>query len=289
MTRTQGLWLCLLLLGLLLFLCTRHHAPAIEVDLAERSRAVLDADNMTWAAIHLDGRDVTLTGAAPAAELRAKAGALASAVWGVRTVDNQLKVDSMAAAPAVASDPAATQTPAATAEEAAVAAVADSQTEVPAPVDEPAETAATETETETNAEAAVGTTPAESAEAAAVNCQQQFNRLLEGKTSVLFESNRSVIKAAGRDLLQEIATVAESCPAVAIEIGGHTDSRGSDALNQRLSEARARVVKNVLAELGMRESAMTAVGYGDTKPLADNASAAGRAQNRRVELIVKGL
>lgn len=99
MTRTQRLWLCLLLLVLLLFFCVRHHVPLIEADLAERSRAILDADNMTWANIDLDGRDVTLTGAAPSAQLRDKAVELAGAVWGVHSVNNRLTVDSTTAAP----------------------------------------------------------------------------------------------------------------------------------------------------------------------------------------------
>lgn len=292
MTRTQGLWLCLLLLVLLLFFCARHHAPVIESDLTERSRAVLNADNMTWVDIDLDGRDVILTGAAPSAELRDKAGDLAGAVWGVRSVDNQLQVDSTTAPPAVVPDPAALQTPAepavASVEQPFVAADPDIQTEEPPPADKPVESSVSDTaatETESNVEAA-DIAPAESA---AVNCQQEFNRLLEGKTSVLFESGRSTIKLTGLELLQQIAVVASSCSGVEIEIGGHTDSSGSDALNQRLSKSRANAVKEALAELGMEASSMTAVGYGSAKPIADNASVAGRAQNRRVELIVKGL
>ncbi|MGI9287755.1 MAG: OmpA family protein, partial [Pseudomonadales bacterium] len=130
---------------------------------------------------------------------------------------------------------------------------------------------------------------AEAAQAAAVNCQQEFNRLLEGKTSVLFESSRSAVKTTGLELLQQIAIVARSCPGVDIEIGGHTDASGSDELNESLSEERASAVRMALIELGMTGSAMSAVGYGASKPIADNTHVEGRAKNRRVELIVKGL
>ncbi|MGI9295222.1 MAG: OmpA family protein [Pseudomonadales bacterium] len=295
MSRTQGLWLCLLLLALLLFFCVHHHAPVIETDLAERSRAVLNADNMSWAHIDLDGRDVTLTGAAPSEELRDRAGDLAGAVWGVRTVNNELRVDSTAAVPSVAADPAVhipVDPTAAAAAGPIVAAGSDLQAERAAPSVDSVEAAVGDdaaTEAEDNNAAAAEIAPVDAAQAAAANCQQEFNRLLEGKTSVLFESSRSAIKTTGLELLQQIAIVANSCPGVDIEIGGHTDASGSDELNQRLSEERASAVKKALAELGMTENEMSAVGYGASKPIADNANVDGRAKNRRVELIVKGL
>lgn len=109
MNRTQGVWLCLLLLALLLFFCVSRHSPVIEADLSERSRAVLNANNMSWANIALDGRDVTLTGVAPSAKLRASAAELAGSIWGVRSVNNELQVDSAAAVSSVDPDPATGQ------------------------------------------------------------------------------------------------------------------------------------------------------------------------------------
>ncbi len=69
-----------------------------------------------------------------------------------------------------------------------------------------------------------------------------------------------------------------------MDIDGHTDNVGSDALNQTLSENRAASVKAYLASKGVDESRLLSTGYGEKQPVADNKTAAGRAKNRRVEL-----
>ena len=69
---------------------------------------------------------------------------------------------------------------------------------------------------------------------------------------------------------------------------GHTDSTGSDELNQKLSEQRAETTRAYLIEQGLQAGQITSKGFGKTMPVADNATAAGRQQNRRVELIVSG-
>ncbi|TAF94305.1 MAG: OmpA family protein, partial [Bacteroidetes bacterium] len=76
-------------------------------------------------------------------------------------------------------------------------------------------------------------------------------------------------------------------PDVLLDIEGHTDNTGSKALNQRLSQQRAETVKRYLTELGVDAKRMTAKGFGDAQPIADNASAEGRQQNRRVVLTLK--
>ena len=73
-------------------------------------------------------------------------------------------------------------------------------------------------------------------------------------------------------------------PDATFEIAGHTDAKGSDAYNLRLSQRRAEAVRDYLVQQGVEPSRMTAVGYGESQPVADNATEAGRAQNRRVEL-----
>jgi len=76
-------------------------------------------------------------------------------------------------------------------------------------------------------------------------------------------------------------------PGAKIEVDGHTDSTGTDAYNQKLSERRAAAVKEYLIkEAGVDSSKITAVGYGVAKPVADNKTAAGRARNRRVEILI---
>jgi outer membrane protein OmpA-like peptidoglycan-associated protein len=71
---------------------------------------------------------------------------------------------------------------------------------------------------------------------------------------------------------------------VNIEVAGHTDSKGSDAYNMKLSQQRAEAVRNFLISRGVAADRLTAKGYGESQPVADNATEEGRFQNRRVEL-----
>jgi outer membrane protein OmpA-like peptidoglycan-associated protein len=73
-----------------------------------------------------------------------------------------------------------------------------------------------------------------------------------------------------------------------LEIEGHTDSTGSDEFNQTLSEQRADAVRTYLIDQGLPETSLTARGFGKSMPVADNGTAAGRQQNRRVEIVVSG-
>jgi OOP family OmpA-OmpF porin len=76
-------------------------------------------------------------------------------------------------------------------------------------------------------------------------------------------------------------------PATHVEVAGHTDSVGPDAYNQKLSQRRADAVKQVLVKDGVAANRVTSVGYGESRPVADNATEAGRAVNRRVEAAVE--
>ena len=72
-----------------------------------------------------------------------------------------------------------------------------------------------------------------------------------------------------------------------LDIDGHTDAQGADDKNQVLSENRAKAVKDYLVSKGVADSRLTSTGYGETKPVADNATAAGRAKNRRTEMTAR--
>jgi len=100
---------------------------------------------------------------------------------------------------------------------------------------------------------------------------------------VNFATDSSKITPAGQATLAEAADGIKQS-GVAYEVGGHTDSVGSDSYNQRLSERRANAVKNDLISRGVPASQLTAVGYGETRPVASNDTAEGRAANRRVEI-----
>lgn len=118
------------------------------------------------------------------------------------------------------------------------------------------------------------------------DCQALFAEA-KGTKRILFETNAANIKgAASFDLLNEIAAVANRCSTFNINIGGHTDSVGDAGYNQRLSEARAATVKNYLSGQQVDANQMTAIGYGETDPQADNSTAEGRSQNRRITFTV---
>ncbi len=101
-----------------------------------------------------------------------------------------------------------------------------------------------------------------------------------------FDFNKSTLTPAGRAKVADAARTLKDNPTVHVEVGGHTDSIGSDAYNQKLSERRADTVAKELEADGISASRLTVRGYGKRKPVADNKTAEGRARNRRVELVV---
>jgi outer membrane protein OmpA-like peptidoglycan-associated protein len=103
---------------------------------------------------------------------------------------------------------------------------------------------------------------------------------------ILFESGKSELKPESTPTLKSIAAALKGHPDLKVEIQGHTDNVGSAASNLTLSQARAEAVRSALvSEYGVDEAQLTAKGYGDTKPVAKNATPEGRANNRRVEIV----
>ncbi len=100
---------------------------------------------------------------------------------------------------------------------------------------------------------------------------------------VNFDFDKATIKREGEPVLDEAIQALKEQPDVRISVEGHTDSIGTDAYNQRLSERRAEAVADYLAAGGIARSRMSARGYGESRPVASNATEDGRAQNRRVE------
>jgi len=101
---------------------------------------------------------------------------------------------------------------------------------------------------------------------------------------VNFDFDKSNIRADARPILDEAVRTLQGEPSIHVSVEGHTDAIGTDAYNQKLSERRARAVADYLAVGGVSRSRMTTEGFGESKPVANNATADGRAQNRRVEL-----
>jgi outer membrane protein OmpA-like peptidoglycan-associated protein len=136
------------------------------------------------------------------------------------------------------------------------------------------------------------------AEALRAQLLEQFNRILDTRDSprglvvnmadVLFDTGKFDLRPIAREKLARLAGIVLAHPGLNLAIEGHTDSTGSDELNQKLSEQRANSVRKHLLDQGLPDPNLTAVGFGKSMPVADNGTAAGRQQNRRVEIVVSG-
>jgi len=112
--------------------------------------------------------------------------------------------------------------------------------------------------------------------------------LIVNMSDVLFDTGSYTLRSAAREKLAKISGILLAYPALTIQVEGHTDSVGGDDFNQRLSEQRAGMVRDYLVDQLVPASAVTARGFGKTKPIASNDTPDGRQQNRRVELVVNG-
>jgi OOP family OmpA-OmpF porin len=102
---------------------------------------------------------------------------------------------------------------------------------------------------------------------------------------ILFDVGKAVIKPPSMGTLNQVVKLMQQNPGLKLEVGGHTDSDGDAAVNQKLSEARAEAVRKALMDLGIDGSRLTAKGYGAGKPIDSNATDEGKANNRRVEFV----
>jgi len=164
-------------------------------------------------------------------------------------------------------------------------------------------------EAKANAEAAAAKAKEEAAQAEAEQARQaaqalraqlleQFNRILEthdtprglvvNMADVLFDTAKFNLRPIAREKLAKLSGIVIAHPGLNLAIEGYTDSTGSDEFNQKLSEQRAQSVREYLIEQGLPDSSLTATGFGKSMPVADNSTAAGRQQNRRVEIIISG-
>jgi outer membrane protein OmpA-like peptidoglycan-associated protein len=112
--------------------------------------------------------------------------------------------------------------------------------------------------------------------------------LIVNVSDVLFDTGSATLKPGAREKLARVAGILAAHPDLKIEIEGHTDSVGGEDYNQRLSERRAESVRAYLVQQKIPPAAVDAEGFGESRPVASNATTAGRQQNRRVELVVSG-
>lgn len=110
------------------------------------------------------------------------------------------------------------------------------------------------------------------------------NLILNMPSEVTFDVDSSIVRPQFQTVLNEVASTLNQYEKTYIDVLGHTDSTGSDAYNQALSERRANAVADYLATRSVVRARMATRGYGETQPIADNSTEAGRAANRRVEI-----
>jgi OmpA-OmpF porin, OOP family len=118
-------------------------------------------------------------------------------------------------------------------------------------------------------------------------CAADVNGVI-ARTKITFTPSSAEIATTARPVLDELANILITCPPMPMEIGGHTDSQGSEGGNQALSQARAEAVLLALQGRRVDVSGMTALGYGEAQPIADNGTEDGREANRRIEFVLKG-
>jgi len=151
---------------------------------------------------------------------------------------------------------------------------------------------------EARAKAAEANKSAEDANAVREKLRQQLNSVLAtsetarglivNMSDVLFDTGKYSLKPATQISLAKVAGILQAYPGLKVQVEGYTDSVGSDALNQKLSENRASTVKDFLISQGVSMNSISAAGFGKNDPVADNGSASGRSQNRRVNMVVSG-
>lgn len=127
---------------------------------------------------------------------------------------------------------------------------------------------------------------------------EQFNRVLPTTDSprglvvnmgdVLFDTGKADLRSNAREALAKLSGIVLNYPTLHLNVEGHTDSTGTEEFNQKLSEMRANNVRDYLVSQGLAADSLTAQGFGQSNPIADNKTSAGRQKNRRVEIVVSG-
>lgn len=113
-------------------------------------------------------------------------------------------------------------------------------------------------------------------------CESEIKAILDAR-KINFEPGSATPMSDAVEIIDEIATILSKCGGIDMEIGGHTDSQGREEMNQQLSQDRAQAVLAALRERQVRDVNLTAVGYGETQPIATNDTEEGRETNRRIE------
>lgn len=257
--RTNHCTLCMLIplflgiigLGLLYWYTKESKAGFIENDLSFKSNQLLEQQQIGGVIVDMDGRDATLTGTVVSESRSIEIEQTVAALPGIRVVDNQLEI----AEPEPIVEPPKVE-------------IAPE----PEPISEP------------EPEIVLAPEPEPEPEVQVEIVEELLQTLDLSGITFLFASDE--ITQQGKLILDDVVNVLNEHPEFDVIIKGHTDSIGEDSINLELSQLRAQSVLNYLANTGIQASRLTATGFGESAPIADNDSKEGRALNRRIEFTV---
>ncbi len=291
MSQKTILGVALAAFALLCLLCIRHTAPIIQQMQAGAAASGIPAAMISPAlrAVMLNGK-VTLGGTLPDESTKARVIARANELYGAGNYVDELKVDGRAAnAGWLAAAPSLLPPLGREMKDGGVIVEGGTLTATGALASEESKARVLKDLTDAggaNLRVIDRLSVAGSGSPAAAQLQASLNQQLAGET-IEFETNSDVITPAGRLILDQVVQQLNAAPDVPVEISGHTDSRGSAALNLDLSRRRAGAVRRYLTTKGVAGGRLTTGGYGDTQPVADNSTPQGQQKNRRTEFRVK--
>jgi outer membrane protein OmpA-like peptidoglycan-associated protein len=121
-----------------------------------------------------------------------------------------------------------------------------------------------------------------------LNTRETARGLIVNMSDVLFDTGKYTLKPDAREKLAKVSGILLAYPGLKLQVEGYTDNVGGEEYNQKLSEERAQAVGDYLVSQSVQQANITATGFGMADPVADNSTAAGRSQNRRVQLVVSG-
>ncbi len=260
-------------------------AEFIENDLGIKSDTLLSEKQVGGVTVSMDGRDATLTGTVKSQQRSEEVANIVASLVGIRSVDNQLELTDTQTTEEAKTEPKATLEAEPGIVEPKV--IAAPEPEVTPDVTEPEVTEEPEVLTMPKKEpiAEVARAPEVTQAPTEVDAVKEMLHTLNlSGITFLFDSDE--ITPEGTVVLDEVASILNEHAQFDATVEGHTDSTGDDALNLDLSHRRAISVMNYLIDHGIQAERLSAIGYGESKPIASNDTPEGRATNRRIDFEV---
>ena len=267
----------------------------IESRLIQQTRNTLIEHNLTWVEPSLDGQDLTIRGTPPSFEEKQRAEAILQTIPGIRIIHSHFGEPAPTGAQAGISRPRVATNPFFPQDRQPAGAMGNAAQPISPRTEPSSGEKATTTVSGQQAslqEASGGTNAATELVPAKLTvtkrCGLTLRQVFRGET-IQFRMNTSRVRPTSRKLLQRLArAVKKNCNNVNLTIAGYTDSLGSAEVNLKLSEARAVAIRDFLVKKGVEKKRISTVGYGESKPIADNKTRAGRIRNRRIEIYPGG-